>query len=96
MIAEIAIIGAFAVMALFLLFGLPALVRAYEYRLSHEREMAKIQDDARQAEHRRSLELTEALTTPSELELETRKEEAIARSAEAQNMGRRINRSNRY
>lgn len=78
MLAEIAAAGIFVVMAIFLVAGLPALIRAYEHRLSHEREMAKLEESSRQAEHKRSIELSEALRDPSPLELETRKEEAIA------------------
>lgn len=85
MIAEIATIGVFVVMAVFLIAGLPALIRAYEHRLSHERELAKLEESSRQAEHRRSIELSEALRDPSPLELETRKEEAKARTVEAMN-----------
>lgn len=77
MLAEIATIGAFLIMALFLMFGLPALVRMYEHRLAHERLVLKQEEDVRQAEHKRSLELSEALRDPSPLELEVRKEEAI-------------------
>lgn len=84
MTAEIATIGVFAVMALFLMVGLPALIRMYEHRLSHEREMAKLEESSRQAEHRRSMELSEALREPSPLELEIRREEAMARTADAQ------------
>jgi hypothetical protein len=91
MIAEIATAGAFIVMALFLIVGLPSLVRMYEHKLSHLREMAKLAEGTREAEHRRSLELTETLRDPSPLELEARKEEAKARGQEALNEFKRRN-----
>ena len=59
--------------------------RCLAYRL----DLLCQQEKAREASHRRSMELSESLEPVSELELEVRREEARARYAEAERRRRR-------